>query len=93
MKRTPKNLVFHELIGLPVKVLSALDPGVIGVEGVVVWETRRTLHVRSGDRVLVILKSGSVFLFRLPDGSPVKVRGDHILGSPAERARRMVWGR
>lgn len=92
MKRTPRNLVFHELIGLRVRVLSHYDPGLVGVEGVVIWETARTLHVEREGRVLVILKSGAVFAFQLPGGDVAIVRGDHLLGRPSERAKRIVRG-
>jgi len=93
MPRTPRNIIFHELIGLPVKVLSHYDPSLVGLEGVIVWETARTIHVRvRGGRTLVILKSGALFALQLPGGEEVVVRGDHLLGRPSDRAKRMVRG-
>ncbi|NOZ30585.1 MAG: ribonuclease P protein subunit [Crenarchaeota archaeon] len=93
MKITPKNIIFHELIGLQVEVLNHPDPGLIGVKGRIIWETRNTLHVDTGRKTLVILKSGGLFRVTLPGGKTTIVRGDHILASPPERARRIVRGR
>ncbi len=93
MKRTPSNLVFHELIGLRVHIMRHYDPTLVCREGEVVWETPRTLHVRVGDSVILVLKEGGLFEFTLPDGRRVRVRGDHLLGSPGERAKRIVRGR
>ncbi|MEB3806885.1 MAG: ribonuclease P protein subunit [Desulfurococcales archaeon] len=90
MKRTPKNIIFHELIGLEVEVLNHPNPEFIGLRGVVVWETSRTLWVATAGRTLVILKSGGLFRVKLPGGKYTLVRGDHIMGSPPERARRIV---
>jgi len=94
MPRTPRNILFHELIGLPVRVLSHYDPSLVGVEGVIVWETARSLRVRTREgRELVILKSGALLALQLPGGEWVRVRGDHLLGRPSDRAKRMVRGR
>jgi len=94
LKRAPKNLVFHELIGLRVRVLRHPDPSLEGVEGRVRWETKRSLEVEAGSgRVVRVLKEGALLEFYLDDGARVRVRGDHLLGTPAERARRIVRGR
>lgn len=93
MKPTPGNILYHELIGLEVEVLSHPDPRLAGLKGRITWESRNTLVVERGGERLVILKSGGVFRLQLPGGEHVTVRGDHILASPPERARRMVRGR
>ncbi len=93
MRRTHKNLVYHELIGLEVEVLNHPDPSVIGVKGIIVWETKRTLIVSSRGKHLVILKTGGLFRFKLPHGELVELRGDHLMGTPIERARRILRGR
>ena len=93
MRRTPRNILFHELIGLPVRILRHTDPSLEGREGVVVWETRRTLRLRSGRGVFTVLKEGALLEINLGGGRRVRVRGDHLLGTPAERAKRIVRGR
>lgn len=93
MKITPRNIISHELIGLYIEVLNHPDPSLIGVRGRITWETHNTLRVDTGQRILVILKSGGLFRVTLPGGRTTIVRGDHILASPSERARRIIRGR
>ncbi len=89
MKITPKNLVMHELIGLHVKVSSSTHPGYIGIEGVVVDETMKTLHILHKGRVKIVPKACSIFHFTLPDGSIVEVDGKVILARPEDRVKRI----
>ena len=93
MKHKPWNIVFHELIGLQVKILKSLNPGTEGLEGIVVGESSRTLLIVSKGKTLRILKQGTLFLFLLPSGEKVLVEGDNILGDPAERTKRLKRGR
>ena len=91
MRRTAWNIVFHTLIGLRVRILLSPDPTLRNVEGVVVEETRNSIVVRTGEgRLLRVLKRNSIFLFQLPGGERVWVRGEEITGSPAERIKRLV---
>ncbi len=98
MKHTRKNIFFHELIGLKARILSSLDPSLVGVSGTILYETSRTLILRIDmpdhikKREIRVLKSGTVFEFILPSGERVVVEGDIIIGDPAERARRIRRG-
>ncbi len=93
MKYSSRNIRFHELIGLEVEILMHPDPSLIGYRGRVIWETAKTLIIDIQGKHLVILKSGALFRFKLPNGDTVEVRGDNLMGSPIERARRIVRGR
>lgn len=75
MPLTPETLTRHELNGLPVRVVDAANPDLVGIEGRVVAETQGTLSVESGDRVRQVQKQGSKFEFALTD-------------EPADRANR-----
>jgi len=71
---TPETLTRHELVGLPVRVVDAPNPDLVGVTGRVAAETERTLVVRgptaSGVRDRRVPKGDTQFLFGLPaDGS------------------------
>ncbi|GAB6147838.1 ribonuclease P protein component 1 [Stetteria hydrogenophila] len=85
MKRTKRNILYHELIGLRVSILKSLDPSLEGVRGTVYWETSRTLWIKVGSKVVKALKRGSIFAFELPGGSVAEVKGDKLLGRPEER--------
>ncbi|MGC9148657.1 MAG: ribonuclease P component 1 family protein [Sulfolobales archaeon] len=93
MKRRGSNLIYHELIGLEVRVISSTDPSVENLEGIVVDETSKTLKIYSSkdDKVRTVFKIGNVFKFRLTDtGEEIVVMGDLLLGRPGERAKRVV---
>lgn len=75
-----------ELIGLQVEVKRATDPSHIGVRGLVVDETMKTLVIEQEGKEKMIQKKGSVFRFDTRGG--VEVRGDDILFRPEERVRR-----
>jgi ribonuclease P protein subunit POP4 len=69
MPLTPETLTRHELNGLPVRVVDAANPDLVGIEGRVVAETQGTLSVGSGARVRQVPKQGSTFEFALTDES------------------------
>jgi ribonuclease P protein subunit POP4 len=82
MDITPENIVYHELIGLPVVVETA--PYL--ASGIVVDETRNMLVVRSAERhEIKVPKSCCSFVFTIPDGRRVRVRGDLLQSQPENR--------
>ncbi len=88
LRRTAWNIPFHELIGLKIHVLSHPDPALVGIAGIVVEETKNTLVVSTGDRCIRVIKHHGLFLFKL-HGTSVVLRGEEILGDPAERLKRL----
>ncbi|MDY6764184.1 MAG: ribonuclease P protein subunit, partial [Halobacteria archaeon] len=48
---TPENIVRHELIGLDCRVHDSNDEGLVGIEGMVVDETTRTLKIKTHEGV------------------------------------------
>jgi ribonuclease P protein subunit POP4 len=82
---TPRNILRHELIGLPVTVVRASNPRHQGVTGDVVDETRNTLRIRTASGVKVIPKHPNTFRFRLPDGTVVDVDGSALVMQPERR--------
>lgn len=81
MELTPENLIYHELIGLPVE---AEGPSV-KIKGVVVDETRNMLVIEANGAAKKIPKDAASFVFTLPDGRRVKVRGDLLRSQPENR--------
>lgn len=78
-----------ELIGLPVRVATANDVGIVGLSGTVVDETLRTLTVRRGDgRESVLSKEGATFEFTTPQGR-VTVVGAAIVFRPEDRTKKV----
>ncbi|MEO3992894.1 MAG: ribonuclease P protein component 1 [Desulfurococcaceae archaeon TW002] len=92
MRRTPKNLVFHELVGLEVFVSSHTSSSLVGVKGLVVSESKNMLEVLSSGKVIKIPKVGGLFTFKLDDGTNVTVYGDAIVGRPEDRMKKIAGG-
>ena len=83
MPLTPETVTRHELAGLPVRVVAADNPDLVGIEGRVVGETMRTLRVATGaSRAKVVPKAGTTFEFALMDEAAVD---REAAGSASER--------
>ncbi len=89
----PRDLPYHELLGLKARIISSMDPGLLGLEGVVALETTRTLILETGSKRVTVLKQDVVLEFELPGGGRVRVPGRILIGSPADRAKRVLRGR
>jgi ribonuclease P protein subunit POP4 len=72
---TPENLIRHEIIGLDAEVVASQNKFQVGIKGLVVDETKNLLAIETKDGVKRIQKKGSEFIFTIPDGKKVKVRG------------------
>jgi len=88
MPLTPATLTRHELAGLPVSVVAAANPDLLGIEGTVVAETARTLSVEGSERVWQVPKADATFEFTLPDDQRVVVEGARLVARPARRTER-----
>ncbi len=86
-KVNSRNILQHELIGLPVKIVGCLNPTQLGSEGQVCDETMKTLTIRQEGRLRRIQKNGTLFRFTLEDGSISDVKGLAILRRPEDRVK------
>lgn len=89
MPVTPNNIVFHELVGLHLRVHESTSADLVGVEGQVIDETMKTIVIRdvAGKRK-VLLKHAQAFAFILPQGGKqVLVPGDLLAGRPWDRLK------
>jgi len=75
-----KNIIHAELIGKHAKVIMATNKSLIGLEGMVVNETRNTLVVQTEKGIKRAQKHGAVFEI---DGQ--EASGDDLLAAPEER--------
>lgn len=88
---TRRNALFHELIGLRVKVIQYSDPALVGLEGVVVDETLKTLVIEKSDGKRVrVFKANGLFEFQLPRGGKLVIKGVDIIGRPWDRLKRVL---
>ena len=91
MPITPQNLVRHELISLPVKIVKSTDPTQKGITGRVIDETYNTLKVemKSGNEKTVI-KENCIFVFTLPNKTKVQVDGKLLVSRPEDRIKKKL---
>ncbi len=78
----------HELIGLSVRVMRSSNGLHVGVEGVVVDETRNMLVIASDSEKKRIPKDDVTYGFTLPDGTFTLVDGRELLDRPVDRTGR-----
>lgn len=87
-----QNLLQHELIGLPMKVVRSLNASQESLEGEIIDETMRTLTLQTNKTRRMIPKVGTTFRLTLTDGSTTDVSGDQLLRRPEDRVK-MIHGR
>ena len=82
MEITPENIIYHEIIGLPVETVL---PDGRSLSGNVVDETRNMVIISEAGRDLKVAKTGRSFIFTIPDGRRVKVLGTLLQSQPENR--------
>lgn len=87
MEITPKNLIRHELIGLRAKVVESSNPSLLGIEGVIVDETKNMIVIDTGTKEVKIPKLNAKFHFFLPKVK-VEVSGRLLVGRPEDRIKK-----
>ena len=88
MMITPENLVRHELVGLPVKIVESTNPRNVGTEGRVVDETRNTIIIETEKGRKSFVKEQCTFSFELPSGEAVRVDGRVLVARPEDRIKK-----
>ncbi len=81
-----KNLAFHELNGLRVKVIESTDKEKNGIDGEVIGETKNTLIVLVNGKEKVLPKNECVFEFILGK-EKVKLNGKIICKRAEDRVK------
>ncbi|AAL81940.1 ribonuclease P [Pyrococcus furiosus DSM 3638] len=83
-----KNIVWHELIGLKVRVVNSTHPGYVGIEGYVIDETRNMLVIAGENKVWKVPKDVCIFEFETWDGTKIKISGEKLVGRPEMRLKK-----
>lgn len=79
----------EELLGSMVKIESATDPTLVGLEGEVLDETMKTLTVRTDEgRAVVVAKNAVTLTIRI-NGQAVEVDGRTLLFRPEDRIKKV----
>ena len=84
-----QNIFYHELIGLEVEVFNSTNKSLIGINGKIIDETKKTLKLETDkDEEKLIPKNVSIFHFTLPDGSCVEIDGKILVNRPEDRIKK-----
>jgi len=86
---TPKNILRHELIGLPVEVVHAANPAQQGIAGRIIDETRNMVVIRTSRGTKRIEKAHATFRLTVPDGTVVDVSGGALISQPEKRVSKV----
>ncbi|MCW4006244.1 MAG: ribonuclease P protein component 1 [Candidatus Bathyarchaeota archaeon] len=89
MKVTP-DIVREEFIGTHGKVTSSCHAGYVGINGMVMDETRNTFTLQHEGKAKSIVKESAVFTFQFSDGTAVQVDGKLLVGKPEDRLKKTV---
>lgn len=65
-------------------------PGIVGLEGRIVDETRNTFILETVRKVLRIPKKNASLTFTLPDGQKARVSGSVLISQPENRINKRM---
>lgn len=77
-------MLARDWIGLRIEVMESPNPCEIGIKGVVVDETMKTLRIETPKGIKTVAKKGRIFAVEV-EGVKFKVKGDLIAFRPEER--------
>ncbi len=89
LKNSPALVIADEWIGLEVEVADSPNPCEIGIKGVVVDETMKTLKIKTDRGVKTVEKSGRTFRVKYKNWV-LRVRGDLIAFRPEDRIKKGI---
>ena len=85
---TSKNLVHHEFIGLNVHATSKKNES-LNLKGTIIDETKNTIKIEGMDKQeKIIPKSGTLFVFEIPNGEKVEIDGNILSIRPEDRIKK-----
>ena len=95
MNCCPESMARRELIGLDVLVDGSTDPGLVGLSGMVIDETRNTFLLETKRGLKRIAKLNTSLIFTSPEGQKVRIAGSVLISQPenriTKRMKRMRW--
>ena len=85
-----KEILRHDLIGLYAKIIESSHQDYIGIKGIIVDETKKTLIIMDDKRKKRVEKRVSVLQIKLPNGKSYIVDGVSTIGHPVDRIKKKV---
>lgn len=84
----PENVLVHEIIGLGAKIVESTDPTLNGISGLIVFETRNTILIRTDFAVKRIAKKAAKRIEINTQSGVCFISGLSLIGRPEDRTSR-----
>lgn len=90
MAITPYNILRHELVGLKATVAGSTDAGLVGLSGVIMDETQKTITLKGPRGPKKVPKECTTLSIHTDGGDELLINGSLILGRPEERIKKKI---
>jgi ribonuclease P protein subunit POP4 len=90
MNITPFNITKNEFIGLDLVISKSCNKQLVGIRGRIIDETRNTLMLRQGSKIIRIPKDIVRLNMSIPFGKMIEVDGRSIVARPEDRIKMRV---
>jgi ribonuclease P protein subunit POP4 len=84
----PENVLVHEIVGLGAKILESTDTTLDGISGLIVFETRNTILIRTDFAVKQIAKKAAKKIEINTQSGVCFISGLSLIGKPEDRISR-----
>jgi len=85
---TSKNIFHHELIGLYSEVVKSSNNLLIGINGKIIDETKKTITFETDNGIKMVPKNVSIFHFLLPNEEWIEIDGKILVNRPEDRIKK-----
>ncbi len=86
---TTVNIFAHELIGLDAKIIESTNKTLTGLVGTIIFETKNTLAMRSGNATKIIPKSAAKKIKIITENGACFISGSSMIARPEDRISRL----
>jgi ribonuclease P protein subunit POP4 len=86
---TAENILAHEIIGLDATIVKSSDPTLTGLAGKIVFETKNTISIRSGDRTRQVAKAAASTIQIQAQTGACFISGSSLIARPEDRISRL----
>lgn len=86
---TAYNVLAHELIGLDAKIVESAQAALVGIKGTIVFETKNTLTIRTGNKTRQIAKSAAKKIEVVTQTGACFISGSSMIARPEDRVSRL----
>lgn len=86
---TAENILAHEVIGLGATITESTDPALAGLKGKIVFETKNTISIRSGNRTRQIAKATAKTIEIQAQSGACFISGSSLIARPEDRISRL----